>query len=403
MRTVVLFLHPSSKFGVLGQMMRDLKTAFERAGTRAVLMEFQGEDPSELIERVRKENPDCTWSINTYVDERWFYYPFGIPHVDLSVDSVTYSSPATFFQPSVVSLFVDKTSCDLFSDYSDNPVRWFPHGISLEIIDQVRSSRQIPLKSRQYDVTLIGSFLDHRGEKRCWDILFTPSDVEAFISLAERSLDDTSFLLLSASLSYMEQTPSVKEVFERRGLSPFFLANSIERYARGLDRERLLRALKGRSVHIFTEAEDSALWSKEEEAKGCVFHPPVPFKEVVNICLMSKAVINSIPHIRKGYHERLFLSLASGAVTLVRKGLELPSWLLETGRIVEYTSSFLGNLVPQLRDAENRHYEPEKILPWLQGEHSWDARLTQHTPEIEKSLAKIHADWEKNPFWNVLD
>ena len=149
--------------------------------------------------------------------------------------------------------------------------------------------------------------------------------------MAERTLDDPSFVLLAQALSYMQQTPSVREVLEKRQLPPFFLANSIERYARGLDRERLLVALKGRSVHIFTEKEDAIHWSKEEAAHGCRFNPPVPFDEVVDICRMSKVVINSVPHIRKGYHERLFLSLASGAVTLVRRGLELPSWLRRPG------------------------------------------------------------------------
>jgi hypothetical protein len=161
-------------------------------------------------------------------------------------------------------------------------------------------------------------------------------------------------------------------------------------------------ALKGRTVHIFTETEDAVLWSKEDAANGCLFNPPVPFDEVVNICRMSKVVINSIPHIRKGYHERLFLSLASGAVTLVRKGVALPAWLVKTGRVVEYAGNFLGELELQLQEAEKHPYDSEKILNWLETEHSWDARLKQHLPEIEKSIKKLHDVWEKNPFWHVL-
>ena len=146
MKSVVLLFHPTSKFGVLGQMIHDLQTAFERKGIRAVIREFQGKDQSAFIEQVRHDAPDCTWSINTFVDERWFYYPLGIPHVDLSVDSVTYSPPASFSQPSTVSLFVDKTSCDLFSTFSDRPVHWFPHGIAKEMIDRVRLSPHVPLE-----------------------------------------------------------------------------------------------------------------------------------------------------------------------------------------------------------------------------------------------------------------
>ena len=403
MKSVVLFVHPSSKFGVLGQMCQDLRFAFERCGVRAVIREFGTVDPSILIEQVRQDNPDCTWSFNTIVDERWFYYPLGIPHVDLSVDSVTYSSPATFMQPSVVSLFVDKASCDLFSAYSSNPVYWFPHGISLETIEQVQGSKQIPLQDRSLDVVLIGSFIDHKGEKRAWDVLFDASDVSAFVSLAEKSLEDPSFLLLEKSLDYMQHTPSVKQVLETRELAPFLLANSIERYARGLDRERLLIALKGRAVHIFTGKEDADLWAKEESAKECIFHEPVPFNEVMNVCLMSKVVINSIPHIRRGFHERIFLSLASGAVTLFSRGPAFPSWVGKEARVVDYTSASLEDLLPRLRDAESRPYEREKILQWLIADHSWDARLKQHLPEIAKSVSDLRTTWENNPFWRTLE
>ena len=75
----------------------------------------------------------------------------------------------------------------------------------------------------------------------------------------------------------------------------------------------------------------------------------------------------------------------------------------KTGRVVEYTSSALEDLVPQLQEAENRRVDQEKILAWLETEHSWDARLSQHLPEIEKSVAKLHADWEENPFWRMLE
>ncbi len=401
MRSVVLFDHPVSKYGVLGQMIRDMQKAFERRGIHAVIQEVHTKGPEELLEILRRKTPDCTWSMNTFVDERWFYYPLGVPHVDVAVDSVVYSSPSIFSQPSTVSLFVDKTSCDLFSAYSDRPVHWFPHGIAREAIDRVRSSPIIPLHRRPYDVVLIGSCIDHRRVYKAWEPLFAPDDVAMFTSLAERALEDPSCVLLAEALAYIERTPSVVDVLQKTNLSPFTVAGLIERYARGLDRERLLTALKGRSVHIFTDVEDAVVWSKEPSAAGCLFTTPVPFDQVVDICRMSRIVINSIPHIRKGYHERLFLSLASGAVTLVRKGISLPAWLTATGRVVEYESHALADVVPRLAEAEQRHYDVEKILSWLDAEHSWDARLTQYLPEIEKSIAALRDTWEHNTFWRM--
>lgn len=403
MQKVVLFHHSMSKYGVLGQMVQDMKKAFDRLGIQATIEDVQNKGPDELRDRLRAENPDCTWSLNTFVDEHWFYYPLGIPHVDLSVDSVTYSSPAVFSQPSTVSLFVDKTSCDLFSAYSSNPVHWFPHAISKETIDSMRSAPIVPLRNRPYDVSLIGSFIDHRRVKAAWDPLFATKDVEMFVSLAEQALEDPSFTLLAEALAYIEGTPTVLEVLEKSQLSSFSLASLVERYARGLDRERLLMALQKRTVHIFTETEDAVLWSKESAAQRCLFNPPVPFSQVGDVCRLSKVVVNSIPHIRKGFHERIFLSLAAGAITLVRKGISLPGWLLRTGRVVEYSSNALDDLIPRLEVAEKQHYDPEKILPWLEAEHSWDARLEHHLPDIETSIEKLRSMWEQNRFWRMLN
>jgi hypothetical protein len=160
--------------------------------------------------------------------------------------------------------------------------------------------------------------------------------------------------------------------------------------------------LASRDVHIFTGIEDAELWARQEVAVGCHFEPAVPFKEVVDLCRKSKVVINSAPHIRQGYHERLFLSLASGTVTLVGKGHLLPSWLVETGRVVEYDSSSLESIDEKLCDAEKRLFDAENVLSWLEKEHTWDARIEQHLPEIERSVEQLHAKWEANPFWWVV-
>jgi hypothetical protein len=384
-------------------MILDLRAAFERQGIRAVIRGGEDKEGSELREQIQQETPDCIWTINTFIDERSLYYPLGIPHVDLSVDSFTNSSPAELFQSSTVNLFVDKASCDLFSAYSNNPVHWFPHGISKEMIEKAELLPVIPLQDRPFDVSLVGSFIDNASAKKIWDELFDPADVAAFVSFAERTLEDPSFILLAEALKYIEGTPRLRQLLDAIELPAFSLANHIERYARGLDRERLLRALKGRSVHIFTDPSDADLWAKEESAQGCLFHPPVPFHEVMDICRKSKVVINSSPHIRKGYHERLFLSLASGAITLVRKGMDFPSWVTNEGRVVEYASSPLEGLISQLQEAEKKPYAKEKILPWLDANHSWDARLQKHLPQIEKSVKRLHEVWEENPFWRMTE
>ena len=403
MRSVTLLHHAASKYGVLGQMTQDLCAALKRVQISSVVRNLEEERPADLLPELEKDDPDCTWAINIIIGESLFYYPLGIPHVCLSVDAVTYSHEAAFTQPHLVSLFADKTSCDLFSRCSENPVQYFPHAIAKETLDAVREAPLIPLQDRPFDVTLIGSLIDHDAEREFWNTIFSTSDVNAFISLAERALDDARFEFLVEALTYIEQTPRVKEVLKAKDLSPFSVVNSIERYARGLDRERLLQALQERDVHIFTLEEEAIRWAKKDSAKRCHFHPPVPFSEVINVCRMSKVVLQSVPTIRNGYHERLFLALASGAVTLVNAGLPLPAWLMKSGRVLEYESFSLDGLLSSISEVEKRPFDSKKILSWLEEEHSWDARLRQHLPQIEKSVKKLHELWESNPFWQLMN
>ena len=104
-------------------------------------------------------------------------------------------------------------------------------------------------------------------------------------------MDDPTFFFPIHGLACVEDSKSVRNSLEKAGLSSFFLINSIERYARGLDRERLLFALKDRNVHIFASEKDAVGWSSRPSAKGCIFHPPVPFDNVFDICRNAKVVV----------------------------------------------------------------------------------------------------------------
>jgi hypothetical protein len=378
-------------------MTMALRDALERQGVHTSLLLIPDEWSPSLLEAVQQEDPDCTWSINRFVDASFWYYPAGIPHVDLSVDACTYCHPYALKSPHLVQLFVDQASCDFFSAYTGKRAIWFPHAISQSTIDHVRASPSIPLELRPLDTVLLGSYIDHRNVRRVWESSFPVSDVEAFVSIAERTVDDPSYFLFAEALSYFERSPTVQQVIEQNHLSPFSLANTIELFARGLDRERLLHALKGRSLSIFTSPDNAAHWSKEEEAQGCLMRPQVPFDEVIDVCRQSRVVINSVPTICKGYHERLFLALAAGAVTIVGRG-KLPPSFFRYGRLVEYDQASLETLQDRIVKAERSTVDQEEVLSWLECEHTWDVRLKNALPHIDEEVTAVRQRWNNDPF-----
>jgi hypothetical protein len=382
MKNIALIKNEESKYDVLGAMTEDLAAAFTRKGIRAPIYEVVGEDYGALAEKIRRNLPDCTWGINTALDEGFLFRSSGVPHVDLSVDSCLHNLPWGLHLPHLVQLFIDETSVDLFSSYGAKRIHWFPHAIAQETIDKVRSSPSIALEDRPYDVTLLGShypgseWLDRplNGKKVLWPLK----------RVIDGALADLSFPFISEALNCIADIPQLEDV------DALGLITALELVLRGVDRDRLLHVLRGRDIHIFTGVEDAAEWMRALSAQGSTFHPPVDFRDVIHICCQSKVVINSFPHIRKGYHERLFLSLASGAITLVERG-RLPAWLVAEGRVVEYDGSSLESVPQRLIEAQSRPYNREKVLSWLSAEHTWDVRLQQLLPVIEADLASIRS------------
>ena len=352
MKQVALIRNTASKYGVLGSMTEALATAFTRLGIENTVY-----DPRAVLEKVRSNPPDCTWGMNILLDENVLFRPFGVPHVTLSVDTVIHSLPSALDMPHAVQLFVDNSSCEFLTSHGVKKALWFPHAIAQETLDAVRL---IPLDERPYDVALIGSYFPKRKG------LAPPLS-----NMVDRALESFFFPFLQESLNAITDIPQLENV---------------EIALRRADRERIVKVLRGRSIHIFTGIEDAVVWTREEPNQNYIFHLPVAFRDVARLCCQSRVVINSSPHIRPGYHERLFLSLASGAITLVERG-RLPAWLVDEGRIVEYDSATLESVPHRLIEAQSRPYNREKVLSWLSSEHTWDARLKQLLPSIEGLIA----------------
>ena len=364
MRRVALIQNPSSRYGVLGAMTEALGAAFARMGIQASISDGNVE---KIIQA--GDLPDCSWGINTLLDENVLFRPFGIMHVDLSVDTFIHSIPYALHLPHLIQLFVDGDSCEHFISLGGERVCWFPHAIAQETIDLVRSERDIPLSDRPYDVTLLGSHFP----KSAW-LDSSEGAVKPLREVIHQALADLSYPFFSEAFNAIALNSQLEHV------DAVGLLTVLETALRRAYRERILNVLHGSDIHIFTGREDAESWGKE--GGRYFFHPPVDFHDVIRVCCQSKAVINSSPHIRPGYHERLFLSLASGAVTVVERG-RLPRWLSEEGRVVEYDSGSLESVPRRIEEARRCPYNREKVLSWLSSEHTWDVRLRRILPVIE--------------------
>ncbi len=388
MRSVLLLQHHQSRYGVIPSMIEHLKEGLKQIGVEAHISDCSSYE--QVIFDIEQYEPDCTWSINISVDKEFFYLPYGIPHVQLILDIAETSLSKD--KSHLVLLCIDKTSANLFGFKKSALTYWFPHAISCDDLDAFRSRPFISLDQRSYDIVLLGSCLDYEKEKSMWKSLFSTSIVQSLDQMAERALEDPSFLLYVDVLASIESTPSILSILQTHNLDVWDLINSIERYMRGLDRERLLHSFPGRTTHLFSCEQDIPNWV--HNCPNVILHKEIPFSDVADLCSQTRIVLNSIPMIRNGFHERLFLGLASGAVMVTTKLPLLPSWLEDSGALVSYTTSSMATLSKRVYEAEKKERNQEEIFQWLECEHTWKARLQKLFPEIDKNVQDLRMQWK---------
>lgn len=368
MKKVLLLQHTKSRYNVLASMTQSLHKALRRQGVDATLFEDWSKGPHGVVECVENEGFDFTCAINIAVPDSFLYDRLGVEHIYLSVDSFAHMPREIAQMQHGVVLFVDECSRDLFSKRHTIPAYYCPHAIAKESIQNVC----IPTHKRPFDVVLLGSFIDYEAELTMWKGLFRASDVEGLLSLAERALEESSFLFQAEAFRYVEKTPEILLKLDKNGLSISDLVASVERYIRGVDKKNVLRALQGRDIHIFSE-EGAERWNTY--APHCICHPPVAFSDIGEVLSQAKIVINSTPSIRQGFHERLFLGLNCGATVLTSQLSHVPAWLEEKGLVVGYTKGSLSHIQERITSPQRNEAFAGEIWSWLEKEHTWDVRV----------------------------
>jgi hypothetical protein len=394
MKKIALLHHGLSKFGVIDEMLQNLQTALQRHNIEAKLCL----DLKSLYTYAIANEIDATWSINIALPEHFLYQSHGIPHICLFLDQASYVPSSCYQDSHLIPLFVDEDSISLFQQLSGKKSHLCPHAIAKETLDYVRCQEYVPSEKRLYDVVLIGSYIDHESEKNFWRERFSPKVVDHLLFIAESFLELDAYNLPAALLELCDK----ERLFQTMNGTFKELINSVERYVRGLDRERVIRALQGRKIDIWTTEEDAQLWSAHEYMNEVIFHKPFAFTDVVKLLLQAKVVIQSLPMIKKGYHERLLLALASGATVLTNAHTPFIKPFSSMASVVLYRNSTLPHLHKALDEGKKGLFDRKKILLYLEEEHTWDARLKIIIPQIDKQLEELGDRFRQNPGRSLL-
>ncbi len=305
-----VFKNTKSQYGVLASFTTSLQQALRRSGISSRTFDILTQSEGTILSHFAKEMPDYTIGFNV-IPHHLSFEQLGIPHIALVVDCATHY-PELLQCKSAIAAFVEQDSCDLFRLIGHKRVLFFPHAID----EKWLKGRQMPAR-RDLDIVLCGSYADSELVRGVWKMLFSEYVQEKLCDIAEKAIASASVTHMEMLMDEMEKGGNFADEIKEKKISAFDLMNWMELYMRGVDRLRFLQALQDVDIHIFAGKKDLEQWEQALRGKKRLFfHEEVAYEELADVFARARIVLNSMPTIKKGLHERLLFALSQGASVL---------------------------------------------------------------------------------------
>ncbi len=374
-----------------------LADALKRHGVKTRVIDFRKEGllPNSKSKEYTKP-PDLCCSFNRVVpneDGTFFWEKRKIPYLSILVDPACYDANLVKPSYSLISC-VDRFDCYYLQQKGGKNVFFFPHAIEKELFAS-------PDQPRPYDVVFFGSSYDPQGLRKAWQGKYIPQLLVLFeeaarIALSQRDIpfwkvvDD---ILLQYKIPFTEQ-------------EKIRIYMNVDNYMRGVDRLELIRSIKDASVHVF----GGTCWRDEHPISGwaqalfdcpnVTVHPAVPYWEILEICKQSKICLNSMPFFKNGTHERIFFSLACGALPITTDNLWVRENFINGKELLLYETLKWNEVNDKINyflahEAERQQLVRsgyEKVLL----HHTWDQRAEQLLEEIPAFIQQMKQQAENN-------
>lgn len=335
----------------------------------------------ETIVSIKSFAPQLTLSFNSLLpisDSQFLWDFLKIPHLSLLVDPALYSIHLTKSPYSILSC-VDRSDVEAVRSYQFEKVFFLPHAVEKELFRQ-------PAGQRKYDVVFLGSCYDYESLRVSWK----QRNPEAL----NKVLDDAIDIVFSddkASLTEALISSWNASKLDPAGVDFTALFYYLDNYTRGRDRVELIRSIKDASVAVFGEtSKDNAVgilgWQQYLAGqKNVSLHPSIPFGAAMEVLKQTKIALNSTPFFKNGSHERVFASLACGAVPLTTENSYFREIL---PGILFYRMRDRGNINDQvnalLQDETKRVQLAFSGAEIVRRDHTWETR-------VDELIAALHS------------
>lgn len=371
-----LFKNTKSQHEVLAHFTKGFQEALKRVKIDSDTYDILQQPEEEILASFVKKPPVCTAGFNVLISEHSFFEPLGIPHISLIVDSATYY-PELINLPHTLACFVEQDSCEFIRLFGHTKTMFVPHAIEREVVSPALDTEIVESK-RDLEIVLTGSFIDVEELYKKWKEIFSKKAVKFLDDIVESTLASSSLCHTLACLQALQTNQEVVEEIKGKEFPIFDIINSVEKVIRGRDKISLVNALHGSDLHIFGSVRDEEGW-KGACKNGFVFHKAVPFKDLFALYKRSKIVVNSMPSIKNGYHERIFYGLAAGASVLTNENVLVPSTFEEGQALLYFLApqydAITKTVHTALKDEKKRLQDVLKARECVRASHTWDSRV----------------------------
>lgn len=356
---------------------RKLAEAMNRKGIETRIIDVNEASLSgDTIASIRRYAPDMTCSFNSLLplsETKYLWDFLAIPHWAILVDPALYSIQLTRSPYTILST-VDCSDLDAILAQNFKNVFFWPHAVEKELTPGN--------EKRIYDVVFLGSCYDYESLRASW----RQRNPEAI----NKVLDDAIDIVFSDNRTSLSE--ALAKAWNASKLSPegvdfTSLFYYLDTYTRGKDRVELIRAIKDVPVHVFGDlSTDNAVgvlgWPQYLAGQSNVrVHPSVPYWDSLQIMRQSKVCLNSMPFFKNGTHERVFASLACGAVPVTTDNIYFREYFVEDKDLIYYSMKHREDANAKVNDLianeAKRAEMAERGRRIVMENHTWDVRVDE--------------------------
>lgn len=306
-----LFLPPGSPFGALSHLTERFSESLMEEGILCRILEAEKFNPRPFLEKIFSDRPDCTLSFNGLLPDsegRFFSDLIQIPHVAFVLEPPTRFA-ALVENPKTLIACSDEKSVEFFHALSQGVKRplFLMPGVEKEMLEEEKP------QEKGYEIVFFGTILDPDRLKKDAAGTLSPLCYKAFLTAAEMLFQNRELWYIDAFVDAVNQHGAEEPDLNH---DDFLLAlYFLEEYVTAEARVTLLEKFADFPCDAFVSPM-KAVPKRLSSLRKLQLHEAVPFEQMLEIQQRSKAILQASPLLRHGASERLFYSLATGAVVI---------------------------------------------------------------------------------------